>query len=345
MIRKTAGMSSGGVIISTVPCVRASALFIVVFADAHTQPVDICVICNQFFFLLRNIPVLKMEMSLLDDFDGFEFDDGDPSSDVRDLRKRVDWLERKKAELFTESESEPAVRPHFQQIIERLVHAKKALADAERRDAEEKQRLAGVFAESLFADLSTTTMPTLLSSSAWAMREIELAVARESGAAEARAEAAREVARTTRTDKLLAARDKLKLVQFEWNYNAQKGKTTETESDIKERLSTIADGIAREWAFGPTGNGPIRPLRDLLSEIHMLLPEADGWMPSSSSTDSSICRSLETAKNSGDVDWIFKQIILHIHPDKTASEDSWSRLLKESIFKRLNESRGALESE
>lgn len=286
-----------------------------------------------------------MDMSLLDDFDGFEFEDGDPSSDVHELRKRVAWLERKKAELFTKSESEPAVRPHLQQIIERLEHAKKALVDAEQRDAEEEQRLARVFAANLLADLLTTTMPTLLRSSAWTMQEIALAAARESGAAEARAEARAEAAREVARERLLAARDKLKLVQFEWEAHSRTGKTTETESDMKERLSTTADGIVREWVFGPTGNGPIRPLRDLISEINILLPEADEWMPSSSSTDSSVRHSLEAAKNNGDVDWIFKQIILHIHPDKTASEDSWSRLLKESIFKRLNESRGALESE
>jgi hypothetical protein len=203
-----------------------------------------------------------------------------------------------------------------------------------------KEALLGIRAPTE-RSLATTTMP--VEATLYTARDV--AAARESGAAEARAEAARVVALTRTTEKLVSAREKLGFVQFEWEAHSRTGRTTETESDMKERLSTIADGITREWAFGPTGNGQIHPLRVLLSDIHMLLPEADGWMSSSSSTDSSIRRSLEAAKNNGDVDRIFKQVILHTHTDKIASEDIWSRVLKESIVKRLNESRGALGSE
>jgi hypothetical protein len=112
---------------------------------------------------------------------------------------------------------------------------------------------------------------------------------------------------------------------------------TATElAGIEGSIVELTDDMANQWGYKTDNEGrrQIRPLHGLIDELHVIFPEAGGWISGPSSSSSSASSSITVAAKHK-----YRQIILHIHLDKIpASDDMWLRKLKSSVYVVLNNS-------
>ena len=246
--------------------------------------------------------------------------------DTESLRLYVYRLRREKGELedrINNGERSDILNDSLRQVVEQLDAKERKLKEAIRYEEGSVDRLRAVLAEGIERFMPSTIQPT---QSEPTQREVELTAALETAALAA----------------LAASSSELKLIQFEWEHNKAAAQqldidTLESEAEMKAKLRVRADAIVEKWAIG-SGRGALanhlRQLPALLADIHILLPDVNGWVDASSSSSAAASSSSANTRKrvSAEVVRTYTQIYMHIRPDKIPdSDEPWLRQLKSSV--------------